>query len=240
MNSGQKGVLVASVVAGGPAANAGLQAASVDANGNPTSAGDIITAIDGKPVATMDELVSYLTNNTQPGQTVTLTILRNGQQNQVKVTLQDRPSSQASEAPALPDQGQGNQPGSGQGDQGQQGQQPSNRARLGILAADLSPEIAQAMNLPQNTQGVLIEQVQPGSGAANAGLRAGTQNFTLSSGESIMVGGDVITAIDNTAVTSANDLVSQLSQYNPGQTVTVSILRDGQAQQVQVTLGGTN
>jgi S1-C subfamily serine protease len=265
LNAGQKGVLVASVAAGGPAANAGLQAATVDANGNPTSAGDVITAIDGKPLASMDDLISYLANNTQPGQAVTLTVLRNGQQVQVKVTLQDRPASTTSITPSLPNQGQGNGgtnpfdfgnggtnpfgnlPGFGQGNQGQQGnqgsqgqQQNSNRARLGISAIDLTPEIAQAMNLPQNTQGVLIEQVQTGSGAANAGLLAGSQNYTLSSGGSIVVGGDVITAVDNTPVTSVNNLVSLLSQYNPGQTVSVSILRNGQAQQVQVTLGGTN
>jgi S1-C subfamily serine protease len=50
----------------------------------------------------------------------------------------------------------------------------------------------------------------------------------------------VITAVDGTAVSSASSLVSLLSTYNPGQTVSVSILRDGQPQQVQVTLGASN
>jgi S1-C subfamily serine protease len=54
--------------------------------------GDIITAIDGHPVASFDELVSYLVNHTEVGQTVTLTILRDGQEQQVQVTLGERPS----------------------------------------------------------------------------------------------------------------------------------------------------
>ncbi len=93
LKTGQQGVLIASVVPGGPAANAGLQAAAVDANGNPTAAGDIITAIDGKAMTSMDNLISYLSDNTQPGQTVTLTVLRNGSTAQVKVTLGTQPTN---------------------------------------------------------------------------------------------------------------------------------------------------
>ncbi len=93
LKSGQKGVLVASVVAGGPAGTAGLKAATVDANGNPTAAGDIITGIDGKSIATFEDLVSYLSSSTQPGQTVTLSVLRNGQDIQVKVTLGTQPTN---------------------------------------------------------------------------------------------------------------------------------------------------
>ena len=78
LNAGQQGILVASVVAGGPADKAGLKAATVDANGNPTSAGDIITGIDGKTITTFEDLVSYLSSSTQPGQAVTLTVLRGG------------------------------------------------------------------------------------------------------------------------------------------------------------------
>jgi S1-C subfamily serine protease len=93
LNAGQEGVLVATVVAGGPAAKAGLQAATLDVNGNPTAAGDIITAIDGKTITRFEDLVSYLANSTQPGQVVTLTVLRNGANVQVKVTLGTQPTS---------------------------------------------------------------------------------------------------------------------------------------------------
>jgi serine protease Do len=93
LKDGQQGVLIASVVAGGPAAKAGLKAATVDANGTPTAAGDIIIGIDGKSISRFEDLVSYLSANTQPGQTVTLNVLRGGSEIQVKVTLGTQPSA---------------------------------------------------------------------------------------------------------------------------------------------------
>ena len=53
--------------------------------------GDVITAIDGQPVTTFDELLGYLTTNKSPGDTVVLTILRDGQTMDVTVTLGTRP-----------------------------------------------------------------------------------------------------------------------------------------------------
>ena len=93
LKTGQQGILVASVVAGGPADKAGLKAATVDASGTPTAAGDIITAIDGKQVTSFENMVSYLSGSTQPGQTVTLNVLRDGKDTQLKVTLGTQPTS---------------------------------------------------------------------------------------------------------------------------------------------------
>ena len=93
LNAGQQGVLVVSVVTGGPAAAAGLQASTLDASGTPTAAGDIITAIDGKSITRFEDLVSYLSGSTQPGQVVTLTVLRNGKTAEVKVTLGTQPTN---------------------------------------------------------------------------------------------------------------------------------------------------
>ena len=77
-----KGVLTTGVVAGGPAANAGIIGA------DPTSGqvGDIVTAIDGHAVASISDLTSYL-DGKQPGNVVTLTIWRAGKTQDVKVTL---------------------------------------------------------------------------------------------------------------------------------------------------------
>ncbi len=92
LKAGQQGILVASVVAGGPADKAGLKGTPVDASGSPTGTGDIITGIDGKALTRFEDLVSYLSGSTQPGQTVTLKVLRDGSETQVKVVLGTQPT----------------------------------------------------------------------------------------------------------------------------------------------------
>jgi serine protease Do len=57
-----------------------------------TVGGDIITAIDGQTINSMSDIIAYLAIHTQVGQTVTLTIMRNGQTQTVQVTLGSRPS----------------------------------------------------------------------------------------------------------------------------------------------------
>ena len=58
-------------------------------------AGDIITGIEGVTVRTFDDLVSYLLNNTEVGQEITLTVLRDGEQIDLPLTLQARPSAES-------------------------------------------------------------------------------------------------------------------------------------------------
>jgi S1-C subfamily serine protease len=87
-----KGVYVREVTAGGPAEQAGLKGGST-----PTSltgwdaGGDVILAMDGKPVDTYDQLLSQLVTTKSPGDTVVLTVLRNGQTQDITVTLGERP-----------------------------------------------------------------------------------------------------------------------------------------------------
>jgi len=86
----QQGALIVDVTPGGPADKAGLIGSSqaIDVNGQQTPVGgDIITAINGQSIKNSDELSAYLFDNTQAGQTVAITILRNGHEQQVKVTL---------------------------------------------------------------------------------------------------------------------------------------------------------
>ena len=89
-----RGVVVSGVVPGGPAERGGVQnpgrAVSVEGEPLPSSA-DIITAINGIPVAGMNELVSYLASTTRPGDTVNLTVWRGGQQLTLPVQLTARP-----------------------------------------------------------------------------------------------------------------------------------------------------
>jgi S1-C subfamily serine protease len=91
---------VTGVQAGSPAAKAGLKAGNegdtIQASGNDVPVGgDIIIAVDGQTVRHFDDLTSYLFNKTKVGQTVTLTVLRNGKTLDVKVTLAARPHTNA-------------------------------------------------------------------------------------------------------------------------------------------------
>jgi len=89
-----KGVVIAAVVDGGPAERAGLKggAQQVTVRGIPVrSGGDIITAIDGDPVNSFDEMIAYLAAKKQVGQTVTVTIMRGTETLQVPLTLDERP-----------------------------------------------------------------------------------------------------------------------------------------------------
>lgn len=89
-----RGVVVQGVEPAGPAARAGLRDAGnvvvVDGFEVPQSV-DIITAIDGQMITGFNQLIAYLASNTQPGQTVTLTVLREGQSIQLPLTLGERP-----------------------------------------------------------------------------------------------------------------------------------------------------
>ena len=108
---------------------------------------------------------------------------------------------------------------------------------LGISGTDMTPDIAQAMNLPADTRGALVEQVSAGGPAANAGLQASNTTVTIN-GVQGTVGGDIITAIDGQTINSMSDIIAYLAIHTQvGQTVTLTIMRNGQTQTVQVTLG---
>ena len=90
----KQGVLIASVIDGGPAARAGLKGGDrqVVVRGIPVRAGgDILIAIDGDPINSFDEMIAYLAAHKQVGQTVTATIIRGSDTLQVPVTLDERP-----------------------------------------------------------------------------------------------------------------------------------------------------
>jgi len=94
LDPGQKGALVIEVTPNSPASRAGLEGSTGqgEVNGVQTPiGGDVITTIDGQPVNNFEDVSSYLINNTQAGQTVSLTILRQGSERTVKLTLGSLP-----------------------------------------------------------------------------------------------------------------------------------------------------
>jgi 2-alkenal reductase len=86
------GAYVFEVTQGGPADLAGIKAGDTPTRIDGLNAGgDLITAFDGKPVTTFDDLLSYLITTKSPGDTVILTVIRDGQTVDVPVKLGARP-----------------------------------------------------------------------------------------------------------------------------------------------------
>jgi serine protease Do len=218
LDANQQGALVVAVTAGGPADKAGLQGSDRQTQINGVSVplgGDVIVGIDGVQVQQFDDLLSYLVRNTEVGQTVTLTVLRDGKEMTVDLTLAARPQETTTQSTS--------------------GAASTVAAYLGIDGVSLTSQIDRAMNLPSNLAGVLVEGVDPSGPADQAGLVASTQTVTLN-GQQVKIGGDIILGVDGLPVSSVEDLTALLQQAQPGLTVTLQILRNGQLGDVDVTL----
>ena len=106
---------------------------------------------------------------------------------------------------------------------------------LGISAQAVTASAAKLFHLPA-THGLLVARVQPGSGAAKAGLRAGTGNATLA-GETYPLGGDLITKVDSTPLYSLDQLRNAIDDKQPGDEVRLETYRGDQQHTVTVKLG---
>jgi serine protease DegQ len=94
------------------------------------------------------------------------------------------------------------------------------RGRLGVGVQDLTPELAEALELGVNA-GAVLTQVEPDSAAERAGLAAG----------------DVVVGVNGTAVNSAADLRNRIGLVPVGSTVEIAYLRDGRRQTTRATIG---
>ena len=108
-------------------------------------------------------------------------------------------------------------------------------AYLGISVKAVTATAARLFHLPAS-HGLLVGSVQPGSGAAKAGLRAGTGNATLA-GESYPLGGDLITKIDSTPLYSLDQLRDVIGEKQPGEEARLEVYRGDQRRAVTVKLG---
>jgi S1-C subfamily serine protease len=107
---------------------------------------------------------------------------------------------------------------------------------VGISSTDITQAMANALNLPVQS-GLLIQSVEPNTGAARAGLRGGSETQAVRSRQ-VAVGGDIIVAIDGNKILRPEDFIAYLeTNKKAGDTVTLTVIRDGQQRDVQVTLG---
>src|SRR5216684_3594619 len=109
------------------------------------------------------------------------------------------------------------------------------RPALGVRTIPITPELADQMGLAADS-GLLVIQVVPGSAAERAGLRGGSERAYLGN-IPIMLGGDLIVAIDGEKISDQEDLAQAMNNHRAGDTVRVSIYRGKQKMQLNVTLG---
>ena len=95
------------------------------------------------------------------------------------------------------------------------------RGQLGITIQDLTPDLVEAMGLPSQQTGAVVAKVEPGSPAERAGLKTG----------------DVITTIGTTPIRGSADLRNKIGLLRVGDMAELTVMRDGQALTIRVTVG---
>jgi 2-alkenal reductase len=108
-------------------------------------------------------------------------------------------------------------------------------AYVGIETDTMTPSLARAVHSPVE-HGAIVVDVKSGSPGARAGLRGGNSDVNVL-GQSLVTGGDVITAINGVRVDGADDVVRIVSTLKPKDVAVFSIVRDGKPRKVPVTLG---
>jgi len=109
------------------------------------------------------------------------------------------------------------------------------RAFIGISAVPITRDLARVFRLPVS-KGLLVQSVQPGSGAAKAGLKAGTTQVVLA-GESYNLGGDIIVEAGGVPVASLDRLRDVVAGKKPGDKLQLKIYRGSKQTSAAVELG---
>ncbi|MCH8316608.1 MAG: trypsin-like peptidase domain-containing protein [Planctomycetes bacterium] len=188
---GESGMLVSSVVVDGPAEAAGLHR------------GDIVSTLNGKAVGNSDQFRNLVARSV-PGTTVDLSVFRLGKHRRVALTLGERPPAEEITGPRF----------AGPVSQRYRGFRPvSSRFIPHLLAEEITPDLAEALQLPQES-GPFVAFINPSSPVAVIGLRDG----------------DVILEFGGARIDNLDDLTEALRNYEPG--TRVRVYRDGRTQVV--------
>jgi S1-C subfamily serine protease len=108
------------------------------------------------------------------------------------------------------------------------------RPALGVRTIEITPELADEIGLSVD-YGLLIIQVTPGGSADQAGLRAGSERAYLGN-YPIVLGGDLIVAIDGQKVENEQDLAQAMNNHRAGDTVKISVYRGKRKMDINVSL----
>jgi serine protease Do len=152
--------------------------------------GDVITQLNAHDVGDAGELQVEV-GQQQPGTTVKLGVMRDGKSITVPVTVEEL--------------------GKRNSDGEETASNPEGKARWGLGLADLTPEMREQLQAPSNLKGAVVERVQPGSSADNAGLGSGA----------------VILQVNHQPVQSAADVKAALAKVPAGQDALVLVWANG-------------
>jgi S1-C subfamily serine protease len=108
-------------------------------------------------------------------------------------------------------------------------------AFLGITGADVTPEIADVLNLSED-EGALVQDVVPDGPADEAGIEGGSAEVTIAS-QPLTAGGDLITEVDGEPVSGMDDVIAAVNAKQPGDEVELTLSRKGDERTVSVELG---
>ena len=186
-----RGVLVSNVQSGSAAEKAGIKR------------GDIITAINGEVVEDTNVLRNKVAG-TQPGSDIKVTVLRDGNQQEMTAKLDEFKSEGVK-----PD---------GSDENNNNSENSTDSGKLGLSLQPVTPQIAKQLNLPANTEGVVVTDVDQNGAAAETGITRG----------------DVIVEINRQPVTSIDDIKSALDKSGD-RPILLLISRKGQTIYLTVT-----
>jgi serine protease Do len=202
IKEGTKGALVQNVAPKAPAAKAGIQP------------GDVVVAVNGKPVDTSAALTRAV-SSVAPGGKVTLTVLRGNEKKDIVAVAAQRPDEEAlARGQTEPDEGEG-------GDQPSQGAKRGENEKLGIRVAPLTPQLARELQTDVE-QGVVVVAVSPEGPAGQAGVRRN----------------DIVLEVNRQRVSKVEELVGIVGKMKPGQVAVLRVQRGSIANFIPVKLGG--
>ena len=108
------------------------------------------------------------------------------------------------------------------------------RPWIGFHGTMIGADLRKVLKLPL-TDGLLIEVIEPGSPAEGAGMRGGEVEFTLGT-LSLLLGGDIVTGINGVPTTDAQRIAPIMRGLKVGDTLTMSVFREGETREVVYTL----
>jgi serine protease Do len=149
---------------------------------------DVILAADGNEIGDNGDLSRYIASKA-PGTEVELEVLRNGERRSMSITLGTFPDDPSAEIT----------------------RQDTDRPRLGMTVRDLTPSLAERLELPRDTRGVLITEVEPGEPADEAspvGLRRG----------------EVIVSVNGETVEGVDEFESAVARFESGDRIRLRVL----------------